>query len=100
MHKSLIATASISLSTLGWATAANAHGAGQVREELRGAGYYQIQFIEDEAPFQVNACRGGERYHLHIDWYGQITERSPTGECRERRWSQAWRRPDRHHSRY
>ena len=91
MQKALTSLASISLASFGFATAANAHGAAQVRSELRQDGYYQIQFIEDEAPFQVNACRGGQRYHLHIDWYGRVTERSPIGECRERRWSQASR---------
>ena len=61
---------------------ANAHEAPQVRYELREQGYSQIQFLVAEAPFQVNACRGGLRYHLHIDWYGHVTERTPIGECR------------------
>jgi hypothetical protein len=67
MSKALIGVASISFAALSSATAASAHDASQVRYELCERGYYQIRFIEDEAPFQVNACRGGERFHLHIN---------------------------------
>ena len=71
---------------------ANAHDSRQLRYELREQGYTQLQFIVDEAPFQVNACRDGQRYHLHVDWYGHITERAPIGQC-GREWSE---QPPRH----
>ena len=45
-------------------------------------GYYSIWFLVPEAPFQVNACRGDTRFHLHVDWYGRITERVAIGPCR------------------
>lgn len=100
MSKTLIGVVSISLTTLGWATAASAHDASQVRRELRERGYYQIQFIEDEAPFQVNAYRDGERFHLHIDWYGQVTERTPLGPCGGSWWRRGWRRSYEGYGRY
>jgi hypothetical protein len=88
MQKSLLTAVGFAVATVGLSNAASAHDARQVRDELRDRGYYQIQFIVDEAPFQVNACRGDERYHLHVDWYGHVTERSAIGEC-HRPW---WRR--------
>lgn len=81
MSKSMFAVVGVFLAMAGSASVASAHDAREVRSDLRDRGYYQIQFIEDEAPFQVNACRDGERFHLHINWYGHVTERSPLGPC-------------------
>lgn len=64
------------------ATAATAHDAQLLRYELQDRGYYSIRFLVPEAPFQVNACRGETRFHLHVDWYGRITERAVIGPCR------------------
>ena len=80
------------------ATAATAHDAQQLRYELQDRGYYSIRFLVPEAPFQVNACRGETRFHLHVDWYGRITERAVIGPCRLRGFSEddrdryRWRR--------
>ena len=86
MLKSLIGASVLGLTAVSGATIASAHDSSQVRYELRQQGYSQIQLIVDEAPFQVNTCRDGTRYHLHVGWYGHITERAPIGVCRERRW--------------
>ena len=64
------------------ATVATAHDAQQLRYELQDRGYSSIRFLVPEAPFQVGACRGGTRFHLHVDWYGRITERAVSGPCR------------------
>ena len=84
------------------ATAVSAHDAHQLRDELQARGYYSIRFLVPEAPFQVNACRGETRFHLHADWYGRITERVAMGPCKLR-WRSGdedqegyqWRRSDR-----
>ena len=76
------------------------HTTSQVRYELRERGFYNLQFIEDEAPFQVNACRDGERFHLHIDWYGRITEQSPLGPCGDSWRRRSWRRSYDDYGRY
>ena len=86
MVKSFIGASVLAVTAVSGATLASAHDASELRYELRQQGYSQIQFIVDHAPFQVNACRDGRRYHLHADWYGHITERAPIGVCRERRW--------------
>src|SRR6478672_11121192 len=66
---------------------ASAHDAGQVRYELQARGYYNIRFLVPEPPFQVNACRDGVRFHLHVDYYGRVTERVGVGACHA--WSRA-----------
>ncbi len=75
------------LSLIGFtALPASAHERDQVQYELRQQGYHTFQFLVAEPPhFQVNACREGERFHLHVDYYGRVTERSPIGPCR-RQW--------------
>lgn len=79
-----IALAGLSaLALLSAALPVAAHEADQVRQELRHRGYYDIQFVVAEPPqFQVNACLEGQRFHLHVDFYGQVTERSSGGPCR------------------
>ena len=82
MRKILVTASALSLFGLA-AHPAAAHEATQVRHELRLRGYYDIRFLVAEAPeFQANACRHGERFHLHVDFYGRITERASIGPCR------------------
>ena len=78
---SLFTAVALTLSLFGGATVASAHDISQAQQELRARGYTKIQFLVDEAPFQVNACQGRTRYHLHVDFYGRITERTTVGEC-------------------
>lgn len=86
MSRSTCITGALSLLVL--ATPARAHDASQVRHELRDRGYYEIQFLVAEPPhFQVNACHAGERYHLHLDYYGNVRERRSIGPCRRHWWS-------------
>ena len=53
----------------------SAHEASQVHSDLRQRGYYDVQFVVAEPPFQVEACLEGQRFHLHVDFYGRVTER-------------------------
>ena len=82
MRNVLVAVGALSFLTL-TVLPVSAHEPSQVRYELGQRGYYDIQFIVAEPPqFQVNACRDGERFHLHVDFYGHVTERSRVGRCR------------------
>jgi len=66
------------------------HDAYQVRHELQERGYYSIRFVGARPPhFRVKACRGGERFVLHVNFYGRITERDAIGPCHRHWWS--WR---------
>jgi hypothetical protein len=64
-----------------WVTPAYAHGVDRVRRELTEQGFEQLEFQRTKAPFKLDACRDGERFHLHVDWYGKITEQTPIGSC-------------------
>ena len=87
MRNILVAASALSLFGLA-ALPAAAHEADQVRHELRLRGYYNIRFLVAEPPdFQANACRDVERFHLHVDYYGRITERASIGPCRPE-WSE------------
>jgi len=58
------------------------HDAYQVRHELQERGYYSIRFVGARPPhFRVKACRGGERFVLHVNFYGRITERDAIGHA-------------------
>jgi hypothetical protein len=64
-------------------TSAYAHSTERVRRELESQGYDQIEFARTKFPVWVNACRGSERLHLHVDWYGKVTvtDETPKGSC-------------------
>lgn len=64
-----------------WAAPVCAHNTEEVRRSLREQGYDQLQFSRTKPPFKLDACRGGERFHLHVDYYGKITEQTSIGSC-------------------
>ncbi len=66
-----------------WATPACAHGVDRVRRELTDQGFEQLEFQRSKPPFKLDACRDGQRYHLHVDYYGKITEKTAIGPCGE-----------------
>jgi len=58
------------------------HDAGQVVYELRAKGYHQIRVVDPYLPkIQVDACKDGNRWHLHANYYGDITHREWVGPC-------------------
>jgi hypothetical protein len=66
---------------LSWTTPAYAHGVERVRRELTQLGYEQLEFQRTKPPFKLDACRDGQRYHLHVDFYGKLTEQTLLGPC-------------------
>jgi hypothetical protein len=60
-----------------------AHNVERVRRELTEQGFDQFEFQRTKPPFKLDACRDGERFHLHVDYYGKITEQTPLGSCTE-----------------
>ncbi len=81
--KAFVAMGTLAFVVLGLPTSADAHKLKQVRRELTLQGYDQIEFTRTKFPVWVNVCRGGERLHLHVDWYGKatVTNDTPTGSC-------------------
>ncbi len=72
----------IAAATLITSTAASAHSADAVQEILENHGYSRIEFTDARPPnYMANACRGGVRYHFHVNYYGNVTERREIGSC-------------------
>ena len=83
-------TAAISLLAV---APASAHTPHKVRHMLQDRGYYRIQFTDRVLPtFQVNACRRGMRFHLHVNYYGEVTRYDRIGWCKHRRHSRQFYR--------
>ena len=66
-----------------WSLSASAHGVEKVRRELSEQGFDQLEFRRTRPPFKLDACRGGGRFHLHVDFYGKITQQTRIGGCAE-----------------
>lgn len=81
--KSHFILSALALSAASFSTApAYAHSAYEVREMLRDWGFNRIEVIDAQLPkYQFEACQRGDRYHLHADYYGTITEKHQIGSC-------------------
>lgn len=65
-----------------FAVQAEAHSPQAVRYKLRDSGYSRIRFTDRVLPiYQLNACRGGRRFHLHVNYYGEVVRRYSIGWC-------------------
>ena len=82
MRASLAAGALV-LVAWGWGAPAYAHGVERVQRELTEQGFVQLEFQRTKPPFKLDACRDGQRFHLHVDFYGKVTEQTPIGSCGE-----------------
>lgn len=60
---------------------AQSHGVAKVRKELSEQGYVDLEFQRTRPPFKLDACKDGTIYHLHVDFYGKITEKTAIGDC-------------------
>lgn len=58
------------------------HDASEVVDELRAKGYHQIRVVDPSLPrIRINACKDGNRWHLHANYYGDIVHRELIGPC-------------------
>lgn len=76
-----LAAGALVVFALGGSAPAYAHGVERVRRELTEQGYEQLEFQRTKPPFKLDACRDGQRYHLHVDFYGKLTEQTLLGPC-------------------
>lgn len=83
MMKMSLTAGALVATMLASVTAANAHTPQEVRHMLQQRGYYQIHFVDtNPRHYQVNACNDGRRFHFHVNFYGEVTERDSVGRCR------------------
>ena len=81
----LLVLSVVSVASLG-AAPANAHSPQAVRYKLQDHGYSRIRFTDRVLPiYQLNACRRGRRFHMHVNYYGEVVRRERIGYCPDAR---------------
>src|SRR5262249_6862182 len=63
------------------ASAAQAHSLYEAKDSLYGLGYYDVQVERASLPYSFNACKRGVRYHIHVNWYGDLVQVDELGPC-------------------
>src|SRR5258705_5494670 len=48
---------------------------------LNRRGYYNIQLERASLPYSFNACKRGVRYHVHVNYYGNLVQVDALGPC-------------------
>jgi hypothetical protein len=82
MLKTIAMTAATVGALLAMGQNAFAHNAREVEHILQDHGYSRIEFTStNPSNYMANACRGGTRYHFHVNNYGEVTERREIGPC-------------------
>ena len=59
------------------------HSLGQAKHTLRDLGYYNIDVERASLPYSFHACKRGLRYHIHVNYYGDLVQVDELGRCRE-----------------
>ena len=61
------------------------HSFYEAKHKLRDLGYYAIQTERSTPPYSFVACKRGQRYHIHIDYYGDLVQVDEAGACHDYR---------------
>jgi hypothetical protein len=59
------------------------HSLYEAKHTLRDLGYYDIQVERANLPYSFIACKRGARFHIHINYYGDLVQVDEVGPCRE-----------------
>ncbi len=87
--------AAVSLATLALsASAVQAHSLFQAKEKLYNLGYSSVRTERASLPYSFSACKRGARYHIHMNWYGDLVQVDATGPCGEYGYRDRSRRRD------
>ena len=82
MLNTISITVAAIVATVTLSQAAFAHSPHDVQHMLQDRGYSQLEFTStNPSNYMVDACRAGRRYHVHVNYYGEVTERSDIGRC-------------------
>ncbi len=81
MRKTSIGAA-VGLATLALgASAAAAHSLYEAKDKLYAIGYYDVRVERASLPYSFSACKHGVRYHIHMNWYGDLVQVDELGAC-------------------
>ncbi len=74
--------AAVGLATLALgASTAHAHSLYEAKDKLYAIGYYDVRVERASLPYSFNACKHGVRYHIHMNWYGDLVQVDEIGAC-------------------
>ena len=83
------------------------HSVDEAENSLHRRGYYEVQLERSSLPYSFNACKRGTRYHIHVNYYGDLVQVDPIGRCGPNGYGYYDRRPsydgryyDRYNDRY
>ena len=61
---------------------ASAHSGYEARDKLSALGYHDIRTERiNSLPYSFTGCKHGTRYHIHVDYYGELTDVDEVGRC-------------------
>jgi hypothetical protein len=69
------------------------HSVYEAEETLERRGYYDVRLERASLPYSFNACKRGVRYHIHVNWYGDLVQVDPIGPCGGNGYGYYGRRP-------
>jgi peptidoglycan hydrolase-like protein with peptidoglycan-binding domain len=58
-----------------------AHSVYEAQHKLQRLGYYAIQTQRASEPYSFIACKRGQRFHIHVDYYGDLIQVDDAGSC-------------------
>jgi hypothetical protein len=78
------------------------HSVYEAEETLQRRGYYDVRLERESLPYSFNACKRGVRYHIHVNYYGDLVQVDPVGPCASNGYGYYGRRSDydRYYDRY
>ena len=59
------------------------HSLHEAKHSLRDLGYDDIQVERASLPYSFHACKRGVRYHIHVNYYGDLAQVDELGRCRD-----------------
>ena len=75
------------------------HSVYEAEETLHRRGYYDIRLERATLPYSFNACKRGVRYHVHVNYYGDLVGVDELGPCSRDEYDGRGRYYDRHRDR-
>ena len=57
------------------------HSLDEAQDTLSNRGFYDIRVERATVPYSFNACKRGTRYHIHVNYYGQLEQVDEVGQC-------------------
>lgn len=63
------------------AGSASAHSVSEAIQTLYEHGYRDVRVERANLPYSFNACKRGVRYHVHVDYYGDLVQVDAIGPC-------------------